>query len=598
MYKSRLFLFFLSISISFSAVSQKVKYKDLFILLNAKQYDQAEPFLKKYLKENNDNPNAYLFMGVIDQEKAVKVDVLKETELVVQKTDSAVFFYNLALKTITEKELKKNDEYYQMYNRRDLRTGDFGVKLSDVQFDIEKRIQSLKDRNERVAQLKEHYQQAELYYSKATAQYKFLLSKYPGEREFFLRADENQNAALYSIMNVFDSCLTAFNSYKSASQILGKTGYNQVVNSIEIKQFGKDGFTGTDFMSDDLRLWDYKRWAQNVTDIISKEINPIREQLITSDIALNKLREKLRKDSVSVKNDLKQVIDQTMINRLKKYDPDPLPVHVFEMKMAELEYGSEVMQNKPSRDSVNAQLQLTNVRREMSLLKKLDSIATFLSNKDLNIESENYSAFIKSAYGTTSVLRSLVSGTKEFAQREREKRAKDLLKREEAFRWLLVASDSIPITTPSDRPTKFNPLIIVNESYTAGLVYADSVGTGYFYTITPSRVPDVKINFPLNNVSFSKRNLAVSKGLSATDGKGQVYFVGFYSESKQEDKFPITLAKIYRSDGLAWTYSYLSEGLPSEMIFNSGSGELSIKIATGSGENKILTIDKNGKLIQ
>jgi hypothetical protein len=149
-----------------------------------------------------------------------------------------------------------------------------------------------------------------------------------------------------------------------------------------------------------------------------------------------------------------------------------------------------------------------------------------------------------------------------------------------------------------ERQTKFNPLVIVNESYTAGLVYADSIGTGYFYTITPSRVPDIKINFPLNNASFTKRNLAVSKGLSVTDGKGQVYFVGFYSESKQEDKFPITLAKIYRSDGLAWTNNYLCEGIPSEMIFNSGSGELSIKIATGSGENKILTIDKNGKLIQ
>jgi hypothetical protein len=428
MHKSRLFFFFLLVGISFSAVSQKVKYKDLFILLNAKQYDQAEPFLKKYLKENDDNPNAYLFMGIIDQERAIKVDALKETELLVQKSDSAAFFYNLALKTITEKELKKNDEYYQMYNRRDLRTGDFGVKLSDVQFDIEKRIQSLKDRKEKVAQLKKHFQQAELFYSKATAQYKFLLSKYTAEREFFLRADENQNTELFAIMHVFDSCLTAFNSYKSTSQILGKTGYNQVLNLQEIKEFGKDGFTGIDFMSDDLRLWDYKRWTQNVTDIVSKEINPIREHLISYDMAFNKLREKLRKDSVSVKNDLAQVMDVALIARLKKFDPSPLPVHIFEMKIAELAYSSEVMQNKPLRDSVNAQLQLMNARNEMNSLKKLDSIATLLSNRDLNIESENYKTFIRSAYGTTSVLRSLVSGTREFAQREKEKKAKELLK--------------------------------------------------------------------------------------------------------------------------------------------------------------------------
>ena len=47
------------------SAQKKIKYKDIFGLLNVKQYEQAEPFLKSYLKENDDNPNAYLFMGTI-----------------------------------------------------------------------------------------------------------------------------------------------------------------------------------------------------------------------------------------------------------------------------------------------------------------------------------------------------------------------------------------------------------------------------------------------------------------------------------------------------------------------------------------------------
>jgi hypothetical protein len=595
--KSIVIFFFLG-CVSFSAWSQKVKYKDLFILLNAKQYDQAEPFLKKYIKENDDNPNAYLFMGIINQEKSGKLDVLKQTETLIQSADSAIFFYGLAMKSITEKELKRNDEYYQMYNRRDLRTGDFGVKISDVQFDIEKRIQGLKEKKERVLQLKKFYQDTEQFYTKAIDQYKGLKSRYGNEKEFFLRADEKQNADLFRIMHVFDSCVTAFNSYKSTSQLLGKTGYNQILNLVEIKDYQKDGFDKSDFAKDELRLWDYKRWAQNVTEIISKEIIPMREHLTSYDIEINKLREKLKKDSVSVKSDLAVLVDKILISQLKKYDPDPLPMQIFSMKMAELEYGSDVLQNKPFKDSVNAQLQLMNAKMEMRSLSKLDSVATRLSERDLNAESENYSSFIKSAYGTTSVLRSLVGATREFAEREKQKKIKDLLKKEEAFKWLIVAADSVPIVSPTTRESKFKPLVIVNESYTAGLMFADSLGTGYFYSITPSRVPDLKINFPVDNVDFGKRNLPVSKGISTTDGKGQVYFVGLYSESKREDKFPITLAKIYRSDGLAWTNSYLTEGIPNELIFNSESGEVSIKISTGSGENKILTIDKNGKLIQ
>jgi hypothetical protein len=45
-----------------SAHGQKVKYKDIFGLLSTKQFESAEPFLKTYLKETTDNPNAFLYM--------------------------------------------------------------------------------------------------------------------------------------------------------------------------------------------------------------------------------------------------------------------------------------------------------------------------------------------------------------------------------------------------------------------------------------------------------------------------------------------------------------------------------------------------------
>ena len=136
---------FIVLCCCFQGHSQKIKYKDLIVLLNAKQFDEAEPFLKKYLKDNDDNPNALLYMGMIYQEKSSKMDALKQTEALVSQIDSAILFYQKASKGITEKELSRNEEYYEMYNRRDLRTGKFGIKLSDVQLDIENRMK-LKDK--------------------------------------------------------------------------------------------------------------------------------------------------------------------------------------------------------------------------------------------------------------------------------------------------------------------------------------------------------------------------------------------------------------------------------------------------------------------
>ncbi len=154
MLKKVAFLLFIAVVFTGVAFGQKVKYKDLLVLLNAKQYEQAEPFLKRYLAENDDNPSAYLFMGIIYQEKSARNDVLKETAILFSNIDSAVFFYDKCFPKITEKDVKKNDEKYLMYTRRDLRTGEFGIKLSDIQLDIENRTKALKERKERIIALK------------------------------------------------------------------------------------------------------------------------------------------------------------------------------------------------------------------------------------------------------------------------------------------------------------------------------------------------------------------------------------------------------------------------------------------------------------
>ena len=149
--------FFVLFLVVTTAYGQKVKYKEIWALLNTKQYDAAEPFLRKYLQENTDNPNAFLYMGIIFQEKSLKEDVLRNTGRAISGMDSAIVYFDKAYKTITEREVKKNSDLYQAYNRRDLRTGEFGVKLSDIQFDLERRMEGLRERIERKNKIKHYF---------------------------------------------------------------------------------------------------------------------------------------------------------------------------------------------------------------------------------------------------------------------------------------------------------------------------------------------------------------------------------------------------------------------------------------------------------
>jgi hypothetical protein len=581
---------------SVGVVAQKIKYKELFVLLSAKQYEQAEPFLKKYLKDNDDNPNAYYHMGLIYQDKSTKTDILKSTELVKTLGDSAIFFLNLAHMGITEKELKRNDEYYESFSRRDLRTGEFGVSLSDVHLDIEKRMQGLKERSERVLTAKTQFVLAQKSYEHASSRYKSVQSAFASEKELLLRSDEKLVRQLHNIGTAYDSTMNAFSSFRTVLTQLGKTGYNQRLDVKELKQFPADGTGDPDFFTDLITVWDYKKWSSEEEKAIKEEVEPLRNKLVAYDIEINKLRDRVKKDSVDVRKEVADLQERLKVNPIARVDPSPMPMQLFQMKIAELNYASNHIATKKLRDSSDLYLRIIALEGDFKGVKKVDSIALKLEQSPLDEEALNYQHFVTNAYGTPVVLKSLIKATREFADHE-------LKRKEAAYRhvmkakdWIVIENDSVPLTMIRSVKYTHSPLVIQADQFTSGLKYgADSVANGYFYTITRSRVPDIKITFPVDKLTFKRQNLPVIKALGSQDPNGQVYFAVVYSETMADNKFPVTIAKIYRTDGLAWSTNYKFDFAPSELIFSADTGQLSVKIASPTGESKVVVIDKNGK---
>jgi hypothetical protein len=289
------------------------------------------------------------------------------------------------------------------------------------------------------------------------------------------------------------------------------------------------------------------------------------------------------------------LIDKLLMDQLRKFDDEPLPMEVFTLKIADLEYRSAVLENRSNPDSTNIHTRLNMLNKELKYLNKLDSTANKLYASDLESKSANYLYFVKNTDNNSSVLKSFISGLKEYAEREKKLKAETLARYNKALQWLVVGSDSIPLVQ-ARADSKFKPLVIIDEKYTAGLHYTDSLNpSGYLYTINPSRIPDVKVLFPVEKQSFKQARILSSKAVSFSDAAGQIYFVLIFSDrSDKDNKFAATLAKIYRSDGLAWSMNYQLDFMPKEISFKAESGELIVR----GGDNQQNTMDKNGKLMK
>jgi hypothetical protein len=269
-------------------------------------------------------------------------------------------------------------------------------------------------------------------------------------------------------------------------------------------------------------------------------------------------------------------------------------MEVFTLKIADLEYRSTLLENKIKKDSIDVHVRLKMLNHEVKHLNKIDSTASKLLSDDLDKRALDYDYFVKNTYSTTAVLKSYVRGLKDYAEREKKTKASEMAIRTETLRWLINGSDSIPLFVERTR-SKFKPLVVIPEKYTTGLQYADSLNpTGYFYTISPSRIPDVKVSFPVEKPSFKEARLVSSKALTFSDAAGQIYFVLVFTDRGKENKYAATLAKIYRSDGLAWSMNYELAFVPREISFRADSGELIIK----GDDNQQNTMDKNGKMLK
>ncbi len=594
--KNRLFFsLFLVLLTGYSACGQKIKYKELFVLLNAKDYDNAEVYLKRYLKANDDNPNAYLFMAIIYEYKAGKQDILKQTDQFAMFLDSAVYFYGLAGKGMTEKEVSKNEEYYQMDSRRDMRSGEFGVSLSDVKLRIETGLK-LKERSKAARILKAQFVAATVAYQHASKTFVSVRLKYPDKKRLYLQSDDSLILSLRKLIIISDSCQRHFDDYKATSRTMGRTGYNQELSLQEISDFTKE-LVPADFYSDAVKVQDFKGWAAGIIDVVEKEIKPLKDQLVARDSELNKIHQLLKKDSVSVRSEV-VLLRSKDFPGLRKIDPNPLPLQIFAMKEAELEFGSQVAENRPLRDSASLQMQIAGIRKEIRYAKALDSISSHLVERNMEEESANYTHFVNTAYGGPAYLKTLVRSTRELALREIIHRESAIKRKTDALRWIVDGPDSIPLFFEVSVNSRFRPLVLQDEKFTSGLSFVDSVGMGYFYSILPSRKVGIKAAYAVNKEAFKKRYLSVTKALTTQDANGMVYFILTYQESKFKDKYKATLTKVYKVEGLAWSVDVDFDQLPTEMTFSMESSEISIKTRSSIGEVFLTLFNRDGKLVK
>jgi len=572
------------------AVSQRVKYKDLWLLLNAAKYEEAEPFLRTFLADpkNADEANAHLQMAFLLENKAEKNDLLEQNNHLITNCDSAIYFFGIAKQLITEKEVSKNDQYYQAYARRDLRTGKFGIKLSDVQYDIEKRVEALQNKKEAAARVFEHYIGLQRTYVMADSLFLGIQNKFSNQGNLCLMADGSDLKVLDKLAVYFDSARIHFNKYKENMESFPDSKYHQRIDLIPINKLEEVAVMPVDWKGESLKLRNYKEWSASTESVINGEVKSIKENIVSYNSQLDKLMDKIQTDSTANKNDLTQLVDKMIVEDLKKYDNDPMPLIILNFKVKRIEYLNRFYSRQIE---LSLDDELDDVKKRMDLVRNQIEIIQKASGYNMEEEERKYPGFLANfggAAGMAVFVQKSINAEKETLA-SLEANADAIVHRME---WALNKTDSISLKPEIVQGSKYISLEVkdsveLGKSYVSGVKVGDEKES-FVAFVNKKKEIDTLYTFKLDPVLDS---VAVNdlRAITAIDPQGNC-FSGFYVV--KSDTVSHMDVNMIANKSIAWSNHITVPGIISRVALIGDRGVEIFIMKEGEEELKVKLDDK------
>ena len=533
-----------------SFAQKKIKYgKDIFPFIQAKNFDQAMPMLWEYLSDpkNAEDANPNLQVGLYYEELVNNYHIISDSTAILGASDTAVVYLTKAKNLITEKELKKNGDFYQEFYRRDLRTGDFGIKISDVQLDIEKKLQSLRNINKYAKSIYTDLYTINGAYEYSKAAYKSFATQYPNIKDLYLMANDGIKDSLVSIIDKNTEVIERFNNVRDAVSRIGKKGYSPELEWQDISKYGEDGLQSVDFFSNDVVAWNYGQWADDTEKIIKRDITKLKSQIVQANKDLKAQAEKINGGSGILDEEPITEIDPKLVADIKKYDEKPLSLDLLTIQVSKnkFDYLTSETLNERLADTDDVDYQLAVSDSLIQLIDIMDGSVATLVEPGITVGAKKYSKLVEEEFGGEI---GLINYRKKMEGELSAARSKWAIYNEQykvRARWGVSADgvDSlylIPRMDTAYEPSDFSKFYSIvsmkddsSNTYVIGLEFQGSSDRGFVAKVNNARTIAWKKNFKLSSFKYSDSEfLVLGKFIPSQEGSIAAYIYSLVPESK------------------------------------------------------------------
>lgn len=361
--------------------------------------DLVFPLLFDFFKSNNDHPAANIQLALIFEERYKNAHPISDYEAAIANAERAKLLFGRARDLIDDKEVRRNAWYYPNFTNEFKRNGKPVVEFESVKIVHEKGLKEADSFLTYLPPIHKNFMKMVEQYDLASKNFVRINGDYNSLKDIYLLFDAKLEARFDLVKSSYDSTLYYFKKYKEASAAYPPYEIDQKLSFKDIQTYRLDGLViQTDFLVDNIQLWDYTTWVNQVKKVINTEIDQLRNEIISIEGKLensfSRMENWVPDDSVDV-----DPIEKKSIYKIRKYDLNSPVANVFQYKDDKLDLISEQksLAVYDTADEISLQVKLYTINRvfqqTIALENELKKYNNEISISNLNKNKEFYEKY-------------------------------------------------------------------------------------------------------------------------------------------------------------------------------------------------------------
>ncbi|HET8861366.1 hypothetical protein [Marivirga sp.] len=303
--------------------------------------DLVFPILYDFFKYNNDHPASNLQLALIFEDRYVKAHPISDYESAIENAERAKLLFGRAKNLIDDKEVRRNAWFYPNFTSQFKRNGKPEVEFDSVRVVFEQGIIDADSFLTHMPEIHKNFMKTVEQYDLASKNFVRINGEFNSLKDVYLLFDKELEKRFNLVKNSFDSTLYYFDQYKKAAAAYPPFKLNQELSFNTIQTYRLDGLViQTNFLADNIELWDYTAWVNDVKKVIDIEINQLRKDIDKIETSLDASFEQMENWSLNDSINL-DPIEKKSIYKIRKYDLNSPVANVFQYKDDKLDLVNE-----------------------------------------------------------------------------------------------------------------------------------------------------------------------------------------------------------------------------------------------------------------